>query len=232
MTRRSPESGPAIHQRRPFRVAVESTSESGLLRLRGPSPGCPGNRSCSAFVTLTRVQFCRPGGARRLAFFVEFDLDVGERRSAGFGSRNTLVRIQPSRLCLCWLASDPPEGIGGQTRQAFCALGRAAEALVFQTRQAGPTPAGHSRRDRLGRQRQTTLAQTKGCCGFESHLGHCWRIADFRLQIELTAHAGQRVQSSIWNLQSKERPDGPVEWSSLSHSEDRGFESRSGCWSC
>ena len=68
-----------------------------------------------------------------------------------------------------------------------CARGRAAQASVLQTGQAGSTPAGHSadprrsatdgsltRRRTTGPvgNRQTTLPEVEGCWGFNSALGH------------------------------------------------------------
>src|SRR6516162_11356297 len=75
--------------------------------------------------------------------------------SAGLGCRTTLVQIQPSRL----KRKGKPTGDGTRPEPGRAtslegstpsppaergARGRAAEASVFQTGQAGSTPAGHS----------------------------------------------------------------------------------------
>ena len=90
------------------------------------------------------------------------------------------TRLEPGRATSLEGSTPSPPAERG-------ARGRAAEASVFQTGQAGSTPAGHSagpprpatdgsltRRRTTGPvgNRKTTLFEKEGCWGFNSPLGH------------------------------------------------------------
>src|SRR6266566_1233067 len=65
---------------------------------------------------------------------------------------------------ICWKGK-PIAGDGSRLEN-----GRAETCLE------GSTPSPSAATDGPVGNRQTTLAQTEGCCGFKSHLGHCWSL--------------------------------------------------------
>ena len=83
--------------------------------------------------------------------------------SAGFGSRSTLVQIQPSRLVdpVHWCSGSACCPVEAEVRDRhpyaplLSARGRAAQAAACKAAEAGSTPAGHSSDSRTQRRELT-----------------------------------------------------------------------------